>query len=74
MKVLGRRGERVLRQVELRESEEVNQEGKVVLIGRGLDRAAEGNSSVRRGEKRSQRSPGNSPPARRRVAGRWVDS
>ena len=34
-KVLGRRGERVLRQVELRLGESVSQEGKVVMAGMG---------------------------------------
>ena len=33
-KVLGRRGERILRQVELRPEESVSQEGKVVVAGR----------------------------------------
>ena len=35
LKVLGRRGERVLRVLEMREDEEINEEGRVVRIGTG---------------------------------------
>ena len=66
-KVLGRRGERVFRQVELRERETVNTEGRVVMLEQEVGRDS---SSPRRGEKRTQRSPGNSPPARRAFGGR----
>ena len=71
-KVLGRRGERVLRQVELRQTEMVSEEGRVVLREQGEGRGERG--SQQRGEKRGNRSPGSSPPARRRVGGRWEDS
>ena len=59
-KVIGRRGERVLRQVELRHEEMVNTEGKVVL------KSQEGSPGQRQrqwAEKRP-RSPGSTPPAR----------
>ena len=54
-KVLGRRGERVLRQVELRQDEMISTEGKVV-------RRSSGVQELQR-DKRA-RSPGSTPPAR----------
>ena len=68
-KVLGRRGERIFRQVELRDNEKVNEEGRVVFLEQGLGREGEGRYQ-RRGEKRGNRSPGTSPPARRVFGGR----
>ena len=62
-KVLGRRGERILRQIELRQGEIINTEGKVVLrTGEGQD-MARGLGQMLRGEKRPH-SPGSTPPAR----------
>ena len=58
-KVLGRRGERVIRVVEMREEEMINEEGKVVL-------KEERNRGDQERNKRS-RSPGSTPPARRSV-------
>ena len=63
-KVLGRRGERVLRQVELRDREMVNEQGKVVDIEQGED------FRTNMGKRGATRSPGNSPPSRRRFGGR----
>ena len=66
-KVIGKRGERVLRVVELREREFINQEGKVVMMDQDQEgfRAAQSRDQLR-GKKRSpSRSPGTSPPARR---------
>ena len=64
-KVLGRRGERVIRVVEMREDEMINEEGKVVL-------KEERNRGDQERNKRS-RSPGSTPPARRpvRAGGRF---
>ena len=63
-KVIGRRGERILRVVELRENEFINQEGKVVMRDQEV-RAAQYRGQER-GKKRSpSRSPGTSPPSRR---------
>ena len=63
-KVLGRRGERILRQVELRENEVVNDQGRVVT----QDLAA---AQDRENRKRAaSRSPGQSPSARRGFGGR----
>jgi len=63
-KVLGRRGERVLRQVELRENEAVNDQGRVVP----QDLAS---AQDRENRKRAaSRSPGQSPSARRGFGGR----
>ena len=59
-KVLGRRGERVLRQVELRPGEVISQEGRVMM---------EGEEDGRK-RKRQNSAPGQSPPARRVRAGR----
>lgn len=58
-KVLGRRGERVLRQVEMRREEIINGEGRVVLRGQGTDGQGRGDRDKR------PLSPGNTPPARR---------
>ena len=67
-KVLGRRGERILRQIELRQGEIINTEGKVVLrTGEGQD-MARGLGQMLRGEKRPH-SPGSTPPARGGFAG-----
>ena len=71
-KVLGRRGERVLRQVELRQNEEVRKEGKVIL--KEVEELRDRGMFHQRGEKRGYRSPGSSPPAGRRVGGRWVEN
>ena len=59
-KVLGRRGERVLRQVELRPGEIVSQDGRVMMEGEEEGRK----------RKRQNSGPGQSPPARRVRAGR----
>ena len=53
-KVIGRRGERVMRQVEIRQDEMINTEGKVVLRSSGTQKLQR--------EKRP-RSPGSTPPA-----------
>ena len=63
-KVLGRRGERVLRQVEMREGETVNEQGRVVT-----QEVAEQQSREQR-KRGASRSPGHSPPARRGFGGR----
>ena len=58
-KVLGRRGERVLEQVELRIGETINTEGKVVMEGDEEGR--------KRKRQNSSQGSGQSPPARRVV-------
>ena len=62
-KVLGKKGERVLRQLDMRQDEVINMEGKVVLRGQ--------ENTQRRGGDREKRlrSPGSTPPAMR--GGRW---
>ena len=62
-KVLGRRGERVLRQVELRDKERVNELGRVVLAE---DPRVQGTNQQKRA---ASRSPGHTPPARRGFGG-----
>ena len=61
-KVLGRRGERVLRQVELRTGEIISPEGRVVVEGEEEGR--------KRKRQNSSQGTGQSPPARRVRAGR----
>ena len=72
-KVLGRRGERVLRLVELRQDETINEQGRVVRKGTEGTEMGQRNSLAETGHKR-QSSPGISPPARRRWAGRGTGS
>ena len=62
-KVLGRRGERVLRQVELRDKETVNELGKVVLMEDSRGQEAD------QRKRAASRSPGQTPPARRGFGG-----
>ena len=69
-KVLGRRGERVIRVVEMREEEMINEEGKVVLKE---ERNREDTHPRDQERNKRGRSPGSTPPARRtvRVGGRF---
>ena len=62
-KVVGRRGERILRQYELREDEKINEEGRVVR---------KDFETVNRGGKRPLRQQtGHSPLAQRKKTGRF---
>ena len=64
-KVIGKKGERVLRVLELRQDEIINQEGRVILRGQERNSPTQSREQER-GQKRSpNRSPGVSPPARR---------
>ena len=63
-KVLGRRGERVLRQVELRENETVSDSGRVV------NKEEMRSQDTEQRKRALSRSPGSSPPARRGFGGR----
>lgn len=62
-KVLGRRGERVLRQVELRQGEMISTEGKVILSPAEEQGGTGERGQMQRREKRPH-SPGSTPPAR----------
>ena len=66
-KVLGRRGERVLRVVEMREDEEINETGRVVRKGTTWVRGP--NPTTQKRGREGVSSPGRSPPATRRKFG-----
>ena len=63
-KVLGRRGERVIRVVELREGEMISREGKVILKD---ERSRGATQSTDQESRKRSHSPGTTPPARRPV-------